>query len=181
MSEISLKTGFIYDLATLDCKAPAPGPALLLALLLAACAAPAAPLEGWARVIDGDTLAIGAAVVRIHGIDAPELAQDCHAGGRPYACGQAAKAALAALLGGPVACSPGGARSYGRLVAVCQSGGRDLGAVMVAAGWALAYRKYSRAYVELEAEAAAARRGLWAGQFTAPWTWRRARKKPPRR
>ena len=40
-------------------------------------------------------------------------------------------------------------------------------------GVALAYRRYSKKYVPEEDEAKAAKRGLWAGEFVAPWDWRR--------
>lgn len=127
-------------------------------------------------MIDGDTLEVAGQVVRIYGMDAPELAQECELEGRAYACGRVAKEALAALTAGPVACSGRKRGKYGRPIAICSSGGLELGAMMVASGWALAYRKYSTAYVGLEAEARAARRGLWAGEFTAPAIWRRRKK-----
>jgi hypothetical protein len=50
----------------------------------------------------------------------------------------------------------------------------DLGAWMVSEGLALAYRRYSHDYVDEEAEARAARRGVWAGEFVKPREWRRA-------
>ena len=62
---------------------------------------------------------------------------------------------------------------YGRVVAVCRAGGEDLNAWMVERGFALAYRRYSRDYVDEEASARSARRGLWRGDFVAPWDWRR--------
>jgi hypothetical protein len=62
---------------------------------------------------------------------------------------------------------------YGRIVAVCRSGSTDLGGAMVRAGLALASRQYSNAYVAVETAARTARRGLWAGEFTPPWEWRR--------
>jgi endonuclease YncB( thermonuclease family) len=37
----------------------------------------------------------------------------------------------------------------------------------------LAYRRFSLDYVDEEAEARAARRGIWAGGFVKPWEWRR--------
>ena len=43
---------------------------------------------------------------------------------------------------------------------------------LVAQGWALAYRQYSQAYVDEEEVARAARRGIWRGNFVAPWDWR---------
>ncbi len=51
-----------------------------------------------------------------------------------------------------------------------------LGAWMVENGWALAYRRYSLDYVDEEANAQAARRGIWAGQFVRPWEWRRGKR-----
>ena len=38
--------------------------------------------SGHARVIDGDTIELGTARVRLFGVDAPESAQSCLAGGR---------------------------------------------------------------------------------------------------
>ncbi len=52
----------------------------------------------------------------------------------------------------------------------------DLGAWMVRQGWALAYRRYSLDYVNEEADAQAARRGIWAGRFVKPWEWRRGKR-----
>jgi hypothetical protein len=43
----------------------------------------------------------------------------------------------------------------------------------VLAGLALAYRQFGDDYVDEEAQARAARRGVWAGTFTPPWDWRR--------
>jgi len=40
----------------------------------------------------------------------------------------------------------------------------------------LAYRRYSLDYVDEEADAQAARRGLWAGEFVKPWEWRREKR-----
>ena len=47
---------------------------------------------------------------------------------------------------------------------------------MVAEGWALAYRKYSKDYVSAEDTAKAAGRGMWRGKFIAPWKWRRGKR-----
>ncbi len=41
---------------------------------------------------------------------------------------------------------------------------------------ALAYRRYSLDYVDQEADAQAARRGIWAGEFVKPWEWRRGKR-----
>ena len=61
-------------------------------------------LSGPARVVDGDTLDMGGVRVRLHGIDAPEIAQSCRAGGQRWSCGREATRALAGRIGGnPVA------------------------------------------------------------------------------
>jgi endonuclease YncB( thermonuclease family) len=43
---------------------------------------------------------------------------------------------------------------------------------MVAQGWAVAYRQYSRAYVKDEERAHTARLGIWSGRFVMPAVWR---------
>ena len=134
-------------------------------------------LSGRARVIDGDTLDLGGARIRLHGIDAPESAQRCRAQGRFWACGREATRALARLIRGKrVTCGERDRDRYGRIVAVCTAAGQDLNAWMAAGGWALAYRQYSRAYVAPERRARAARRGVWRGEFVPPWDWRRGKR-----
>ncbi len=54
--------------------------------------------------------------------------------------------------------------------------GEDINAWMVSQGLALAYRRYSLDYVDEEADAQAARRGIWAGEFVSPWEWRRGKR-----
>src|SRR3546814_16999931 len=48
-----------------------------------------------------------------------------------------------------------------------------LNASMVVDGWAMAYREYAPDYIPQEEVASAAKMGIWAGQFVAPWDWRR--------
>ena len=131
-------------------------------------------VEGAARVIDGDTLDIGGQRIRLHGIDAPESAQQCKdARGDEYRCGQQATAALSGLIGRqPVTCDERDVDRYGRIVAVCHLGPEDVNAWMVSQGWAMAYRHYSLDYVSDEDQARAAHRGIWRGDLTPPWDWR---------
>ena len=134
-------------------------------------------LSGTARVIDGDTLEIRSTRVRLHGIDAPESAQQCRDAGRGWPCGREATRALAGRIGGrTVGCEARDRDRYGRVVAVCRTGGEDLNAWMVASGWAFAYRKYSRSYVAEERAAKAAMRGIWRGDVVPPWDWRKGKR-----
>ncbi|WP_414643572.1 thermonuclease family protein [Brevundimonas sp.] len=110
-------------------------------------------------------------------MDAPEGSQTCDVSGSPVRCGQRAALVLSDLLGHrPVVCEPLDTDRYGRTVARCLSGGRDIAQFMVAEGWATAYRRYSMDYVGAEAEARAARRGVWAGEFVQPEDYRRERR-----
>lgn len=147
--------------------------ALFIAALLAGCEAPTR-IVGPARVVDGDSLEIGGTSIRLHAIDAPEGRQTCARDGALWNCGVVVTRRLTALVrGGTIECTQRDIDSYGRTVAVCLNGAMDLGAALVSEGLALAYRQYGRDYVALEDEARVARRGLWEGEFTPPWEWRR--------
>lgn len=136
--------------------------------------AAAETLQGWARVVDGDTIEIAGRRVRLHGIDAPERDQACERDGQPYACGTEATRALGAILAGRIVrCTGRDHDRYGRIVAVCWAGGADVGEAMVRNGWAVAFRRYSHDYVAAEAAARREKRGLWAGRFATPEDWRR--------
>jgi endonuclease YncB( thermonuclease family) len=96
------------------------------------------------------------------------------ADGKPNRCGQQAALALADMIGAKtVRCEERDRDRNGR---TCFIGAEHIDAWMVRQGWALAYRKYSTAYVREEDQARAARRGIWQGEFTAPWEWRAARR-----
>lgn len=148
-------------------------PLLLIAGCLCACE-PATTISGSARVIDGDSLEIGATSIRLHAVDAPEGRQSCTRNGAAWRCGAAAADKLKQLVGThTIVCTKTDIDMYGRTVARCSNGTVDLGAEMVLAGLALAYRQYGNDYVNEESQAQAARIGVWAGEFTPPWDWRR--------
>ena len=112
--------------------------------------------------------------IRLYGVDAPETEQSYLAGRARWTCGNRAKRDLARHIDArSVTCDERDRDRYGRVVAVCRHAGRDVNAWLVAQGWALAYRRYSGAYVDEEEAARAARRGVWRGEFVAPWDWRR--------
>ena len=147
----------------------------LLILAVGLTAAAPAELTGFARVVDGDTFSLGAERVRLWGVDAPEGRQVCQDGqGRSYACGDVARDELSRLIGGQaVRCEVRDRDPYGRAVSRCWVGSTDLGAALVRAGWAVDYRAFSRgAYGSAEADARQTRRGLWAGRFETPSSWR---------
>ena len=131
-------------------------------------------VAGRARVIDGDTIEVGSVRIRLFGVDAPESAQSCLEGSRRWPCGaQATRALVGRIDGESVACEERDRDRYGRVVAVCRHRAQDVNAWLVREGWALAYRRYSTAYVGEQADAKAAKRGVWRGEFVPPWDWRR--------
>jgi len=131
-------------------------------------------INGQASVIDGDTIEIHRARIRLFGIDAPEGSQTCTIEGKAWACGRRAAFALSDKIGmQTVECRPKDRDRFGRTVAVCMVAGEDVNAWMVEQGWALAYRRYSLDYVNQERWAANAKRGMWQGEFEAPEEWRR--------
>jgi endonuclease YncB( thermonuclease family) len=152
---------------------------IVAALLLAALAGrPSfADVTGPAIVIDGDTIVVAGERIRLEGIDAPELHQDCTAYGQRWACGRTSAEWLRERLQGRQFECVGHARDrYSRLLAVCFVGGESINERIVREGWALNYRKYSTAYLRAEAEAKRAGAGMWRGEFEPPWEWRAERR-----
>ena len=93
-------------------------------------------------IIDGDTLTCDGQRIRLEGIDAPEMPGHCRKGrsctpGDPYA----AKDYLESISRGSVTCLPIKKDAYGRTVARCEAGGRDLSCAMIDADHAV--RRYS--------------------------------------
>ena len=155
------------------------GPALVLALSpVSLCAQ---QVTGPATVIDGDSLTVNGLAVRLFGIDAPEGKQTCERSGAHWPCGEEAATQLRSITAGhQVHCEGCGNDAYGRLVAVCSADGFELNKMMVEAGWATAYTKYSDDYIGAEARAKAARVGIWNSAFDLPENWRSAHNPSPR-
>ncbi|KQM34589.1 nuclease [Rhizobium sp. Leaf68] len=145
---------------------------LTLTLVLSPSLAAAADITGRASVIDGDTIEINGVRIRFGGIDAPESRQICeNAAGKAYRCGQASANALHAFLAKsrPTTCTATGS-SYDRVVGYCvRADGADVNVWMVRNGHAIDWPKYSGGrYAFEQAEAQAARAGIWAGAFDQP-------------
>jgi endonuclease YncB( thermonuclease family) len=145
--------------------------ALLLALSLPASAE---VLTGPVRVIDADTIDIGAPeTIRLLAIDAAEDAQTCRApDGAVLACGAMATEGARKLYEGRTArCRVEDVDRYGRYLASCTVDGRDMGADLVERGLARTYRD-DPAYEEQEKAAILFSRGLWAYDMQDPASWR---------
>lgn len=129
---------------------------------------------GRARVIDGDTLEIDAHRIRLFGIDSPESKQQCWVNNQKWHCGKEATQLVISLVRNKeVSCQKVDTDRYKRSVSICSADGSDIAEKLVKNGLALAYRKYSRRYVPFEKEARANKVGMWKGDFTQPWEWRK--------
>lgn len=129
-------------------------------------------------ISDGDTLtarcgepgAYEQVKIRISAIDAPEKAQ-------PF--GQVSRQHLARLCFQQQATIKTRSRDrYGRTVADVECQGQDVATEQVRSGLAWYYVRYGKGHEhlgELEADARAARRGLWSFEAMAPWEWRKTR------
>ena len=141
-------------------------------------------VSGRARAIQADQIAIGEQRISLWGIDAPDPDQDreCVAGRTFFGCFTNAKRKLEELVDlGTVTCTDTGEKNYLNFpYMVCKIAGIDIGADIVRQGWALAFTPQTDAYKEIEAEAKAAKRGLWqdAVKFTIPWNWREINGRP---
>lgn len=134
------------------------------------------------EIMDGDTVGAlridtrGYVKIRLAEIDAPEKAQ---------AFGNQSKKSLSDLVFSKVVrVNVQTTDRYGRLVARLYAGETDVNAAQLRAGLAWVYTQYSRdaKLPPIEAEARAARRGLWSDAHpVAPWEFRRgARESKPR-
>ncbi len=153
---------------------------LLGVRLVALPGSKAAPPGSEIRVIDGDTVEIGGHLVRLFGIDAPELGQRCLHDGVWSHCGLDAAFELKKLIGvtqTPVKCTPvasQGATSS----AICMVGRTDIAHALLIGGYVTATAGASPEYKEAEAEASRAGLGLWHSQFVDPVDWRAGERLP---
>jgi endonuclease YncB( thermonuclease family) len=143
---------------------------LVVVALLAVVLDTSVPLAGQGRASDGDSFRLGSERVRLLGIDAPELDQQCrNRSGQDWPCGRLARDHLATLLGRGLAdCRIEGHDQFGRLLARCVIGDVDVAKAMVSQGWALS----SDDYWAEEAHARDAKIGVWEGDFERPSDWR---------
>jgi endonuclease YncB( thermonuclease family) len=135
-------------------------------------------VKGKATVIGNDALRIGNTVVRLTGIEALDADQRCPRAnaraGRTWACGDDAREALGRLVRGRViACEAGSADKLGVAWGRCRDGTKDLAQELVRAGFAFAEIGLVSPYKTAQAEAQAAKAGIWSVPTAErPQDWR---------
>lgn len=132
-------------------------------------------VSGPATVIDGRTMEISGKRVALYAIAVPRLGQTCEWPDKTIPCGEVARTALMDLVvASTVTCrSVDGnvTSSEGATIVRCEVDGFDVGRNMVHTGWAIADRRIAQDYIDTEAKARKAARGVWKGTFTMPWNW----------
>ena len=132
-------------------------------------------ISGFSKITDGDTIKILNKRIRFHGVDAPEKKQTCFKNLEEYSCGEEATAALIKKIDKRIVlCKVQNKLDrYKRYIGVCFAGEINLNRWMVRNGYAFAFRRYSRDYIEDENYAKKNKLGLWSGTFVRPEKWRK--------
>ena len=126
------------------------------------------------KVVDGDTIHLNGEKIRFTGIDTPELKQTCIKQGIIDYCGVTAKKILIDKIGSKtVKCISQGKDQYKRTLAECFVNNESLSSYLVRSGYAFAYRKYSKKFIEDENYAKANKLGIWSMEFDYPWEFRK--------
>ncbi|AQX19700.1 thermonuclease family protein [Bartonella sp. WD16.2] len=130
-------------------------------------------VTGNAIIIDGDSIRIGDVMIRLVGIDAPELRQFCGTEAERYPCGIKAKEHLQKLIANQfVTCYWDKRDKYQRVLGTCGTEKiKNINAKMVRDGWAISYYGYT--YQKEEQKAKAQKKGIWQSHFQQPQEWRR--------
>ena len=126
------------------------------------------------KIIDGDTINLNNEKIRFTGIDTPELKQTCNRNNEIIYCGIQARQLLIDKIGkNKVNCIREGKDQYKRILAECFVNEVSLSKFLVREGYAFAYRKYSKKFIEDENFAKNNNMGMWSMKFEYPWDWRK--------
>jgi len=126
------------------------------------------------KIIDGDTIHLNNEKIRFTGIDTPELKQTCNKNNEIIYCGIQARQLLINKIGkNKVNCVKEGKDQYKRTLAECFVNDLSLSRFLVREGYAFAYRKYSKKFINDEEFAKKNNMGMWSMNFEYPWEWRK--------
>ena len=134
---------------------------------------------GKAKVIDGDTLVIKDTKIRLAGVDAPELKQNCFKNKKVEPCGKIIKSKVEqATENKEVICNSLGTDMYGRVLGECFVKDININEWLIREGLAVYYyNKNCKHYKQLEKQAKKEKLGLWDTKFTEPKKFRKENKK----
>ena len=117
-------------------------------------------ISGIPRIVDGDTVHIDKYKIRLEGIDAPEIRQKCKieylklsfiSFNKSYLCGIKSKKKLEKKINyKSISCKVKSKDRYGRYLGTCFKKKINLNKWLVRSGYAVAYLRYSKAYLKDE-------------------------------
>ena len=126
------------------------------------------------KIVDGDTIHLNGEKIRFTGIDTPELKQTCLKDTVKDPCGVTAKQILIDKIGNNnVKCISEGKDQYKRSLAECFVNNESLSSYLVRSGYAFAYRRYSKKFIQDEDYARINKLGMWSMKFDYPWDYRK--------
>ena len=126
------------------------------------------------KITDGDTIKVNGEKIRFSGIDTPELKQTCIKQGVKKPCGITAKEILMnKIADNKIVCIREGVDQYKRTLAECFVNNESLSSYLVRSGYAFAYRRYSKKFIEDEDYAKTNKFGMWSMKFEYPWDYRK--------
>ena len=126
------------------------------------------------KIIDGDTIHLNNEKIRFTGIDTPELKQTCNKDNEIIYCGIEARQLLIDKIDkNKVTCVREGKDRYKRTLAECFVNDLSLSRYLVREGYAFAYRKYSKKFINDEDYARINKLGMWSMKFEYPWDYRK--------
>ena len=126
--------------------------------------------------MDGDSIQLSdGTIIRLHGIDAPELEQSCYTNNKKWKCGRQSRQKLRTFIKNKqITCELIEKDKYNRNIEGCSVDGKSIGEYMVENGWAVAYTRYSDKYLQAELRAKRNKLGIWSADcFIEPEKWRR--------
>ena len=144
-------------------------------------------ISGKADIIDGDSIKIKGQSIRLVGIDAPEKKQLCKKPylnlfiftfSKSYPCGETSTNSLKKFINNQIIlCKIEEKKDFfKRYLGTCFKDKSNINSWLVKNGHALAFRKYSKKYLNEELYAKNNKIGLWQGTFEMPWEWRKKNK-----
>ena len=126
------------------------------------------------KIIDGDTIYLNGEKIRFNWIDTPELKQTCNKNNEIILCGIEARKLLIEKIGkNKVQCIREGKDQYKRTLAECFVNNKSISKYLVREGYAFAYRRYSKKFIDDENFAKNNKNGLWSMNFEYPWDYRK--------
>ena len=130
--------------------------------------------QGELKIVDGDTIHLDGHKIRFSGIDTPEINQMCKKDETDIPCGEMAKELLIKKIGNAIPnCILEDKDQYGRMLGECYIEEESLSSYLVREGFAFAYTKYSKKFVEDEQFAIKNKSGMWSMDFIFPWDFRK--------